>query len=176
MCSSFHLIIETLSVFFIPSYRPAIQLLCPIPIWTTELMPFISREMLLDNDAGDSDEDNDQHEGFNFQELQHTSMSIQTLRFNDQMQLNIVGSTTTSNLQQLANEKYGSKKTISELLTLQNQQNIRMIFTCEASIIGFKKVRSWYYRGCTQCPRKVHKNNQLWSCGTHDNITEPRFM
>ncbi|KAI3743357.1 hypothetical protein L1987_61064 [Smallanthus sonchifolius] len=79
----------------------------------------------LDNDAGDSDEDNDQHEGFNFQEqLQHTSMSIQTLRFNDQMQLNIVGSTTTSNLQQLANEKYGSKKTISELLMLQNQHNI----------------------------------------------------
>ncbi|KAI3783688.1 hypothetical protein L1987_42774 [Smallanthus sonchifolius] len=56
-----------------------------------------------------------------------------------------------------------NKTTISLLLQDKPEENIGNIFTCEASSISYKPKRTWYYRSCPTCHRKVYETSQGWS-------------
>ncbi|MFS8003729.1 putative replication protein A, OB [Helianthus anomalus] len=68
-----------------------------------------------------------------------------------------------------------NKRTISELLEHQ-KENQGQTFNCKASITTYIKGRPWYYTMCPQCPRKIIQTKRGWSCGSHQNLPEPKFM
>ncbi|MFS7977099.1 putative nucleic acid-binding, replication factor A [Helianthus anomalus] len=49
-------------------------------------------------------------------------------------------------------------------------------FNCKASITAYIKGRPWYYTMCPQCPRKIIQTERSWSCRSHQNLPEPKFM
>ncbi|XP_035833702.1 uncharacterized protein LOC110879412 isoform X2 [Helianthus annuus] len=68
-----------------------------------------------------------------------------------------------------------NKRTISELLEHQ-KENQGQTFSCQASVTSYIKGRPWYYTMCPQCPRKIYQTKRGWSCGSHQNLPEPKFM
>ncbi|MFS7945292.1 putative nucleic acid-binding protein [Helianthus anomalus] len=68
-----------------------------------------------------------------------------------------------------------NKRPISELLEHQ-KENQRQTFSCQASVTSYIKGRPWYYTMCPQCPRKIYQTKRSWSCGSHQNLPEPKFM
>ncbi|KAI7748056.1 hypothetical protein M8C21_014847 [Ambrosia artemisiifolia] len=68
-----------------------------------------------------------------------------------------------------------SRKTISKLLQQNIKQNRGKTFICKASIISYSEGKPWYHISCPKCLRKMFKTPTGWSCGTHENLKEPKF-
>ncbi|XP_076887723.1 uncharacterized protein LOC143537952 [Bidens hawaiensis] len=74
------------------------------------------------------------------------------------------------------NESERNRATLAELLEKIPKHHTGTRFTCIASITKINKRRSWYYKGCTECLKKLKPRGDIMACADHGDILKPRYM
>ncbi|XP_076894907.1 uncharacterized protein LOC143547341 [Bidens hawaiensis] len=73
-------------------------------------------------------------------------------------------------------ESERNRATLAELLEKVPKHHTGTRFTCIASIKKIDKRRSWYYKGCTECLKKLKPRGHIMACTDHGDISKPRYM
>ncbi|XP_021979699.2 replication protein A 70 kDa DNA-binding subunit B-like [Helianthus annuus] len=66
--------------------------------------------------------------------------------------------------------------TLRELVEKDPLTNSERKFTCVASIISFTQGRTWYYKGCVKCNKKLTPKSAALACENHPDVEQPKLL
>ncbi|MFS8023522.1 putative nucleic acid-binding, replication factor A [Helianthus anomalus] len=66
--------------------------------------------------------------------------------------------------------------TLAQLLELNPTQQSNKTFTCLGSITEFIQGKSWYYKGCKKCNKKLDAKGSALACINHPEEKDPKFV
>ncbi|KAM0010116.1 putative nucleic acid-binding, replication factor A [Helianthus debilis subsp. tardiflorus] len=66
--------------------------------------------------------------------------------------------------------------TLRELAEKDPSTNSERKFTCVASIISFTQGRTWYYKGCVKCNKKLTPKSTALACENHPDVEQPKLL
>ncbi|KAM0016426.1 putative nucleic acid-binding protein [Helianthus debilis subsp. tardiflorus] len=65
--------------------------------------------------------------------------------------------------------------TLAQLLELNPAQENNKTFSCRGSITEFIQGKSWYYKGCKRCNKKLDAKGSALACINHPEEKDPKF-
>ncbi|KAI7743257.1 hypothetical protein M8C21_030864 [Ambrosia artemisiifolia] len=66
--------------------------------------------------------------------------------------------------------------TLKDLLEKKTADHLQQRFVCNAWITSWNENKSWFYRGCKKCNKKVEKRGGIWTCTNHPKEEEYAYV